>query len=121
MPKWSKRGGMWPAKTFDVSRWGEVFFVCPNDVPESAKSRLGKSDRGNQRSAGPNVSFSLLFSNHLLRSDDLANEYGNRLLAKLHDERNGVVVCDGVLADYVRERLSLPKTHPRAVHAATLT
>jgi collagenase-like PrtC family protease len=51
-----------------------------------------------------NVDFNLLFSNHLLRSEDLANEYGNRLLEKLHDERNGVVVCDGVLADYVRER-----------------
>jgi len=50
------------------------------------------------------VGFNLLFSNHLLDPGDLANEYGNRLLEKLHDERNGVVVCDGVLADYVRER-----------------
>lgn len=50
------------------------------------------------------VGFNLLFSNHLLGTKDLANEYGNRLLEKLHDERNGVVVCDGVLADYVRER-----------------
>ena len=50
------------------------------------------------------VGFNLLFSNHLLGPDDLANEYGNRLLAKLHDQRNGVVVCDGPLADYVRER-----------------
>ena len=50
------------------------------------------------------VGFNLLFSNHLLGPDDLANAYGNRLLEKLHDERNGVVVCDGVLADYVRER-----------------
>jgi hypothetical protein len=50
------------------------------------------------------VGFNLLFTNHLLGPDDLANEYGNLLLEKLHDERNGVVVCDGVLADYVRER-----------------
>jgi hypothetical protein len=50
------------------------------------------------------VGFNLLFSNHLLGPDDLANDYGNLLLDKLHDERNGVVVCDGVLADYVRER-----------------
>lgn len=50
------------------------------------------------------VGFNLLFSNHLLGSDDLGNEYGNLLLEKLHDERNGVVVCDGVLAGYVRER-----------------
>jgi hypothetical protein len=50
------------------------------------------------------VGFNLLFSNHLLGPDDLADEYGNRLLDRLHDERNGVVVCDGVLADYVRER-----------------
>jgi hypothetical protein len=50
------------------------------------------------------IGFILLFSNHLLGPDDLANEYGNLLLGKLHDERNGVVVCDGVLADYVRER-----------------
>jgi hypothetical protein len=50
------------------------------------------------------VGFNLLFSSHLLGPDDLANEYGNLLLEKLHDERNGVVVCDGVLADYVRER-----------------
>jgi collagenase-like PrtC family protease len=50
------------------------------------------------------IGFNLLFSNHLLGPNDLANEYGNRLLEKLHDERNGVVVCDGVLADYVRER-----------------
>ena len=50
------------------------------------------------------VGFNLLFSNHLLGPDDLANEFGNLLLEKLHDERNGVVVCDGVLADYVRER-----------------
>ena len=50
------------------------------------------------------VGFILLFSNHLLGPDDLANEYGNLLLEKLHDEHNGVVVCDGVLADYVRER-----------------
>jgi collagenase-like PrtC family protease len=50
------------------------------------------------------VGFNLLFSNHLLGPDDLGNEYGNLLLEKLHDERNGVVVCDGVLADYVRER-----------------
>jgi collagenase-like PrtC family protease len=50
------------------------------------------------------VGFNLLFSSHLLGPDDLANEYGNRLLAKLHDQRNGVVVCDGPLADYVRER-----------------
>jgi len=51
-----------------------------------------------------NVGFNLLFSSHLLGPKDLGNEYGNRLLQKLHDERNGVVVCDGVLADYVRER-----------------
>ena len=51
-----------------------------------------------------NVSFNLLFSNHLLEPNDLGNEYGNQLLEKLHDERNGVVVCDGVLADYIRER-----------------
>ncbi len=51
-----------------------------------------------------NIGFNLLFSSHLLSPDDLANEYGNLLLEKLHDERNGVVVCDGVLADYVRER-----------------
>jgi collagenase-like PrtC family protease len=50
------------------------------------------------------VGFNLLFSSHLLGPDDLADEYGNLLLEKLHDERNGVVVCDGVLADYVRER-----------------
>lgn len=50
------------------------------------------------------VGFNLLFSNHLLRTEDLADEFGNRLLEKLHDERNGVVVCDGVLADYVRAR-----------------
>jgi len=50
------------------------------------------------------VGFNLLFSNHLLGPEDLGNEYGNLLLEKLHDERNGVVVCDGVLADYVRER-----------------
>ena len=51
-----------------------------------------------------NVGFNLLFSNHQLGPQDLANEYGNSLLNKLHDERNGVVVCDGVLANYVRER-----------------
>ena len=51
-----------------------------------------------------NVGFNLLFSNHLLGPEDLANDYGNRLLEKFHDERNGVVVCDGALADYVRER-----------------
>ena len=51
-----------------------------------------------------NVGFNLLFSNHLLRPNDLENAYGNRLLEQLHDERNGVVVCDGVLADYVRKR-----------------
>jgi hypothetical protein len=50
------------------------------------------------------VGFNLLFSSHLLGPDDLQNEYGNMLLAKLHDERNGVVVCDGVLAEYVRAR-----------------
>ena len=50
------------------------------------------------------VGFNLLFSSHLLRPDDLKSEYGNLLLEKLHDEKNGVVVCDGVLADYVRER-----------------
>jgi len=50
------------------------------------------------------VGFNLLFSNHLLGPEDLANEYGNLLLEKLHDERNGVVVCDGVLADYIRKR-----------------
>jgi hypothetical protein len=50
------------------------------------------------------VGFNLLFSSHLLGPDDLGSEYGNLLLEKLHDERNGVVVCDGVLADYVRER-----------------
>jgi collagenase-like PrtC family protease len=50
------------------------------------------------------VGFNLLFSNHLLGPGDLANQYGNQLLEKLHDERNGVVVCDGLLADYVRER-----------------
>jgi hypothetical protein len=50
------------------------------------------------------VGFNLLFSNHLLRADDLTNEYGNMLLERFHDERNGVVVCDGVLADYVRAR-----------------
>ncbi|MBN1609437.1 MAG: hypothetical protein JW940_22595 [Polyangiaceae bacterium] len=50
------------------------------------------------------VGFNLLFSNHLLGPEDLGNEYGNLLLEKLHDERNGVVVCDTVLADYVRER-----------------
>jgi collagenase-like PrtC family protease len=50
------------------------------------------------------VGFNLLFSNHLLGPDDLGHEYGNWLLQKLHDELNGVVVCDGVLADYVRER-----------------
>lgn len=51
-----------------------------------------------------NVGFNLLFSNHLLRAEDLTNELGNRLLDKFHDERNGVVLCDGLLADYVRER-----------------
>ena len=50
------------------------------------------------------IGFNLLFSNHLLGPADLENEYGNLLLEKLHDERNGVVVCDGVLADYVRKR-----------------
>src|SRR5512142_350164 len=48
------------------------------------------------------VGFNLLFSNHLLSPDDLGNEYGNLLLEKFHDERNGVVTCDGVLANYVR-------------------
>jgi collagenase-like PrtC family protease len=51
-----------------------------------------------------NIGFNLLFSNHLLTQDDLCDEYGNMLLAKLHDERNGVVVCDGVLADHVRAK-----------------
>jgi hypothetical protein len=50
------------------------------------------------------VGFNLLFSSHLLGPGDLANEFGNRLLEKFHDERNGVVVCDSVLADYVRKR-----------------
>jgi len=51
-----------------------------------------------------NVGFNLLFSNHLLTASDLGNPFGNQLLENLHHERNGVVVCDGVLADYVRER-----------------
>jgi hypothetical protein len=51
-----------------------------------------------------NVGFNLLFTSHVLGPDDLANEYGNLLLEKLHDERNGVTVCDTVLADYVRAR-----------------
>jgi len=51
-----------------------------------------------------NVGFNLLFSNHLLTESDLGSAFGNQLLEKLHDPRNGVVVCDGVLADYVRER-----------------
>lgn len=50
------------------------------------------------------IGFNLLFSNHLLTPDDLSNEYGNMLLAKFHDERNGVVVCDGVLTDHVRAK-----------------
>lgn len=50
------------------------------------------------------VGFNLLFSNHLLHPEDLSNEYGNLLLEKFHDERNGVVTCDGVLAEYVRAR-----------------
>lgn len=50
------------------------------------------------------VGFNLLFSNHLLKPNDLGNNYGNMLLEKFHDERNGVVVCDGVLADHVRAR-----------------
>ena len=50
-----------------------------------------------------NVGFNLLFSNHLVSSNELRNAYGNRLLEQFHDEHNGVVVCDGVLADYIRK------------------
>jgi hypothetical protein len=63
------------------------------------------------------VGFNLLFSSHLLGPDDLANEYGNLLLEKLHDERNGVVVCDGVLADYVRERYPKYRLIRSVIHA----
>jgi collagenase-like PrtC family protease len=63
------------------------------------------------------VGFNLLFSNHLLGQDDLANEYGNVLLEKLHDERNGVVVCDGVLADYVRKRYPRYRLIRSVIHA----
>jgi hypothetical protein len=64
----------------------------------------GELDDVIERYRQRDVGFNLLFSNHLVGADDLVNEYGNTLLEKLHDERNGVVVCDGVLAEYVRAR-----------------